>query len=184
MPESAEPPRVTDSPKKFLDVKANLRSLIGAVILAIFVWGGYSLFVATNSDSLPNPAGRPRTISEVVGRAVRPPQVLVDEDWVIDAGGLRFVTATLPDARPVSVTYEGGRDSGKGFSVYRVNADQLALLKSRKSFSYDPQFSREKVKSFKFSGTVPQGATAFVVVNSENLLKSMSVRVRIVIDPE
>jgi hypothetical protein len=57
-------------------------------------------------------------------------------------------------------------------------------MKSRKSFSYDPQFSREKVKSFKFSGTVPQGATAFVVVNSENLLKSMGVRVRIVIDPE
>jgi hypothetical protein len=166
----------------FFSLRGNLRALVGLVVLVAVLWIGYSFLVTGNPKLAQNP-NRPRTMMEAAGNAIRSPQVVVDEDWIIDSGGMKWLEVTLPSARPVSIRVQGLRDTGKGFSVYRVAPAELGKLKKGKSFKHDPAFHGERVRRFEHIGTVAEGKMAFVVVNSENLLDSMVVRVRIVVDP-
>lgn len=175
------PVSTPDAPKSGAKV-FRIRTLIGLLLLGMVLWVAYSFMVAATPELAGNP-NRPRTMLEAAGNAIRSPQVLVNEDWIVDAGGMKWLEVTVPTARPVSVQVQGLRDSAKGFSVYRVSMDELRNLKARKAFRHDPAFHGDKVRRFEHTATVAQGKMAFVVVNSENLLNSMMVRVKIVVDP-
>ena len=54
----------------------------------------------------------------------------------------------------------------------------------RPSIRHSPAFRGLKVRSFRKVATVPKGKYSVVIRNSENLLMTMIVRVRIVADPE
>lgn len=187
------PVKKPPSSSKLLDPRANLRTLIVAVVVALAGWAVYSVYIhmrlasdRTQPNSqrrgLAHSTKRPRTILEAAAAAARDPKVLVDSDWVIGAGGKRWYEFTLSSPRRFSFEVSGVRSTKKGFSVYRVAGGEIAKLKSKK-FRYQTDFSAERVRRFSKTGVVPAGRNAFVVRNSHNLMKAMTVRVKIVADP-
>ena len=66
----------------------------------------------------------------------------------------------------------------------RIDQGQWHNFKAGKKFRHIPEFQGLKVAALRHVGTVPQGNSAVVIRNSENLVNSMTVRVKIVADPE
>lgn len=180
-PRTPEPRSQDTSTSAFLDPKANLRSLIGLIVLVAVLYGGYQLYRYVNAPRAPRGGA---DIAADLASIVREPQVVVDEEWVVDAGGVRWVEVTLPSRREALFEVDGRSHSSKGFSVYRVSGSEIDNVRNRRDFRHDPAFHGKKVRRFKAREYAPRGRTAFVVANSENLLRSMSVRVKVVIDPE
>lgn len=102
----------------------------------------------------------------------------------MSAGSLRTIEVTLRRGANVRVEVTGKKHVGKGFQVYRVvGADQIANLMKRKKFKHDPRFHGLKVSKFRTEHEVSRGRMAFAVVNSENLLDPIVVRVKITANP-
>lgn len=119
-----------------------------------------------------------------VRRALRGQQVIADEQIVVPAGGAQMHGFEFPSARPLLVEVTGVADASKGFSVYLMNAGEWEKFRAGKEFRHLPAFQGLKVTSFRKVATVPAGKYGVVIQNSENILTSMTVRVRIVADPE
>jgi|JI10StandDraft_1071094.scaffolds.fasta_scaffold40668_3 hypothetical protein len=165
---------------KPLETRTKQKTRWGCMVPMLALLGGAVWFLAEFSGL--SGVGRKAPVDALADR-IRQPQVMADEDWVISAGGSRWLEISLPNSRPVLFEVTGKKHSGKGFAVYRVSSEELKNLKNRKQFRHDPSFHGEKVTRFRNLGRVPAGSSAFVVVNTENILDPIVVRVRVVVDP-
>jgi len=81
------------------------------------------------------------------------------------------------------VLTEGVKHTDKGYNVYLMQASEWDNFKGHKEFNHMPSFHGLKVRSFTYTDTVPAGAWMVVVQNSENILNTMVVHLKIVSDP-
>ncbi|HEX4422776.1 MAG TPA: hypothetical protein VH165_32900 [Kofleriaceae bacterium] len=139
--------------------------------------------VARAVDGAPSAAARSIDDRSIVARALSNPQVLYDEELAVGQGGWQSRGFTLPTARPIQVVAEGRRNTDKGFTVYVMKTDELEHFRSRVTFQHIPALQGLKIRSFTSTATLPAGAWTVVVQNSENLLRTMVVHLRVVSDP-
>lgn len=71
----------------------------------------------------------------------------------------------------------------QGIHALRRRRDRARHLRQRTTFEYVSGFQGLKVRSFSHSATLRAGAWTVVVMNSENILNTMVVRLRVVVDP-
>ncbi|WP_433926792.1 hypothetical protein AB3662_28225 [Sorangium cellulosum] len=124
------------------------------------------------------------SLADHAGVNVRTPQVVVDEEMAIDAGGWQARGFSLPSPRPVQITAQGVKHTDKGFRVLLMDAAQLESFKARKEFRHIPSFEGLKIRSYSHTGELPSGSWVAVVANSENIINSMVVKLKIVVDPK
>jgi hypothetical protein len=116
--------------------------------------------------------------------AIRGPQVLADEEIAISAGGWQDRSFSLPTERRIEVITEGRKHADKGFSVYVIEDVDFPAFQAKKEFRQVSAFEGLKVRSFGHTGTLPAGSWHFVVMNSENILNTMVVHLKITADPK
>lgn len=169
---------------------SSLRKLIGVVVLAAI---GFVIFqslrtLATHSPNLSNSLQTPTPYAPSPPRmplrqVVAKPQVIVDEELAVSAGGWQSRGFTLPSPRPVQVTTEGKKHTDKGFSLYVMNSSELDNFKQKTTFKHIPAFQGLKVRSSSNTATLSAGEWIVVVANSENIINTMVVHLRVVADP-
>ncbi len=120
----------------------------------------------------------------LAGVAPAAPQHMIDEEQVIAAATFHARTIKIAVAAPVQLVVQGLRYADKGFMVYVMSPEDFAHFQRREPFHYFEALYGLKIRSFTQTATLPAGDWVFVVHNSENLIRSMVVRVRIVVDPE
>ena len=124
-------------------------------------------------------------IGNLVGRAVRSPQVVANEEIAIPASGAQMRGFTLSSPAPVSVEVQGRKNTDKGFMVYVMPSDEWEKFKGGAgTFQQMSEFHGLDVRSFEHTGTLPAGSWAVVVQNSQNFMNTMVVQIRVVIDPK
>jgi hypothetical protein len=111
------------------------------------------------------------------------PQVIVDEELAVDADGWQARSFTLASAHPIQVSAEGRSHADKGFSVYVMTSGELDHFRNKETFRHIPTLEGLKVRSFKKTATLAPGSWTVVVFNSENILNTMVVRLRVVAAP-
>lgn len=142
---------------------------------------------ATGGGTMPELVSTPNVAvtSKVVAipRVLATPQVIVDEELAVPASGWQARTFTLPSARPIQLAVEGKSHVGKGFTVYVMDVTEIDNLRQKKTFMHVPALQGLKTLSFSKTATLAAGNWAVVVVNSENILNTMVVHLRVVSDP-
>ncbi|HEY0480500.1 MAG TPA: hypothetical protein VGD37_23450 [Kofleriaceae bacterium] len=182
---------VASQPARLARGVSPLRVFIGVVVLAAIGLAIFQSLLRTStthspnlSDSLqtstPDAPGLPRISPRQI---LAQPQVIVDEELAVSAGGWQSRGFTLPSPRPIQVTTEGRKNSDKGFSLYVMNSSELDNFKQKTRFMHVPAFQGLKVRSFSNTATLPAGEWTVVVANSENILKTMVVHLRVVANP-
>lgn len=83
----------------------------------------------------------------------------------------------------IQVSADGKTHADKGFTVYVMSADELDHFRSRATFHHISEFQGLKVRSFSHTATIPTGAWTVVVQNSENIINTMVVHLRVVSNP-
>jgi len=116
-------------------------------------------------------------------RALRGPEVVCDEELVVEANGAQMRGLTLPSARPLLVEATALKNADKGFNVYVMEMKDWEAFSQGARFRYFMALSAPKVTRFRRVATLPEGSYAVVVQNSENFLKAMAVRLKVVADP-
>jgi hypothetical protein len=111
-------------------------------------------------------------LGDLVGRATRGAQVIVDEEVAVSAHGWQLRGFTLPSSRPIEVVAEGKTHTDKGFTLYVMASDQAESFKMREAFKHIASFEGLKVRSFGHTETLGAGYWTVVVQNSENVLNS------------
>lgn len=170
--------------------------------LVVVVAGGVGAFVFMREATPPTAAGDDPSspgglapgagggggvggIGNLVGRAVRSPQVMVNEEIAIDASGAQMRGFTLSSPAPVSVEVQGRKNTDKGFMVFVMPESEWEKFKGGAGTSQQmSEFQGLKVRSFEHTGTLPAGSWAVVVQNSQNFMNTMAVQLRVVIDPK
>lgn len=113
------------------------------------------------------------------------PKTLVDDEWVISAGASQGKVVTVTGAKPLKVVVEGLQDTKKGFTVRvlpeTVWNDFIAKKLTKKGLA---DYEHGVQVMYRKTHKLEAGNWAVVVENSENMLKSMSVRVKMIIDPK
>jgi hypothetical protein len=109
--------------------------------------------------------------------------VIVDEELAVDADGWQSRGFNLPSAHPIQVSADGLKHADKGFTVYVMEADQLDKFRNGDTFQHIPSLQGLKVRSYRETATLPAGSWIVVVRNSENILNTMVVHLRVVVDP-
>ncbi|HET9624582.1 MAG TPA: hypothetical protein VFP84_24610 [Kofleriaceae bacterium] len=156
-----------------------LRRVVGALVLAGLLYVGFQTLHA----ALTPHAGGGETPLGALREAIATPQVVVDEEVAVDAGGWQARSFRLSSAGPIQVTAEGRKDTDKGFNVFVMSASELPNLEQDTTFSHVPDLQGLKIRSFSKTATLPAGDWTVVVMNSENILRTMVVRLRVVVDP-
>jgi hypothetical protein len=170
-----------------------LRTLIGVGILTGI---GFVILQSLRSSQThaPNPPGSMRTTASnapsppeaplvALRKVITKPQVIVDEEIAVSAGGWQSRSFVLPSPRPIQVTAEGKTHTDKGFSLYVMNSSELNKFRQRTTFRHVPAFQGLKVRSLSNTATLPNGEWTIVVANTENILNTMVVQLRVVGDP-
>lgn len=119
----------------------------------------------------------------LAGVAWAAPQQVVNAEEAIEASGWHATTVELKAQAPVQLAVQGLRHVDKGFTVYVMTPDDFAHFQRREMFHHVEAFHGLKVRSLTQTATLPPGKWVFVVHNSENWLRTMIVRVRVVVDP-
>jgi hypothetical protein len=187
----AQTERADVRPSRRMSAGGTALTAIGAVVVAIFAAMGFMQFVGQRTSPSPlvqGPgAGSPTTDSPGfggIGRVLaRAPQVIADEEIAVSASGAQMRGFTLPDDRPVQVIAEGVRHADKGFMVFLMSSSETDKFAKGEEFRHLASFEGLKVRSFEHSETVAAGSWTVVVQNSENLMNTMVVHLRIVVDP-
>ncbi len=169
---------------------SSLRKVIGVGVLAAI---GFVVFQSLRtsathspnlSDSLHTSAPyAPSAPGVPLRQVVTNPQVIIDEELAVSAGGWQSRSFTLPSPRPIQVATEGKKHTDKGFSLYVMNSSELQHFKQKTTFRHIPALQGLKVRSFSNTATLPAGEWAVVVANSENIINTMVVHLRVVADP-
>lgn len=115
---------------------------------------------------------------------VRRQEVVIDEEVAIPQGSAQSRTFTLRAPRSVRVSAEGRKHSDKGFSLYVIPENQWEAFKLGGQFQQLDAFHGLKVRQISRTSAVPAGRWTVVVHNSENMMRTAIVRVRVVIDPD
>lgn len=163
-----------------LDPKANAK----AAVRIVMVLGGIVLVLLValwTVRALSSGTGPVAGAAAVVLRGG--PEIVADEEFTVDAGGSQMRGFGLPGPRPVKVEVLGRRDTDKGFSVYMIDQSEWDAFKAGRKFEQYPTFEGLKVRSMTKTASMPAGRYAVVVRNSENMFNSMSVHLKITVDP-
>jgi hypothetical protein len=148
--------------------------------LALIVGAGLCVGISSTKTTSTGAASGPAV--DLLGK-LRSPQVVVDEEVAIGAGGSQMRGFTLPGERPIQVLAEGKSNADKGFTVYVMDATNYEAFAKKAPFRHVPSFEGLKVRSFTHSEALPPGSWCVVVQNSENIFNTMVVHLRIVSDP-
>jgi len=162
--------------------RSPLRTLIGVGVLAIVgvVFLRSLQTAATYAPQSPASAEEPLiSLRQMIAK----PQIIVDEEVAVTASGWQSRSFTLNSPRPVQVVAEGKLHANKGFTLHVMDATGLDNLQQRTTFEYVSGFQGLKVRSFSHTATLGAGTWTVVVMNSENILNTMVVRLRVVVDP-
>lgn len=163
------------------------------VFLGVLVLGAYTYYERYGKLPIPEPRQSetpttPREGGDTARHspldALRDEQVFLDETVVVSAGGSQMRGFRLPSDRPVRVIAEGVRDTAKGFTVYCMTPADWKVMQSGKRFEYFTALSAPKIQKFDHTARLAAGEYCIVVSNTENMLNSMQVHLRIVIDPK
>lgn len=115
--------------------------------------------------------------------AAAKPQLVLDEELAVGARGWQSRGFTLSSPAPIQVVAQGVKHADKGFTVYVMASSELEHLKQHVEFQHISAFYGPKVRSLTRTATLGAGAWTVVVMNSENLLNTMVVHLRVVADP-
>lgn len=164
---------------------STLRKLIGVVVLVVV---GYVILQTIQAS--PTPARSPapgRNSYEAQPRSSLPaitrPQIVVDEEVAISAGGWQGRSFSISSPRPIQVVAEGKTHTDKGFSVYVMNSSEVKHFQQRAEFRHIEALQGLKVRALSRVATLAPGAWTVIVANTENIINGMVVRLRIVADP-
>lgn len=162
-------------------VAAGLALIIGItyLVLVMFVPG----FSGSDDGRQAGSVGQRPNIGQRAAEAIRGPQVIVDEEIAVSAYGWQGRIFAVPSDRRVQVAVEGRTHTDKGFTVLVVPESDLEALKQEQSVSHLQSFYCLKVRSCNKINVVPAGSWAVIVRNSENIMNTMVVKLRVVSDP-
>lgn len=159
-----------------------LRTLIGLGALAVV---GVILFrsLQTGTYAPPQSPRSPEAPVSSPRQVVAKSQVIVDEEVAVPASAWQSRSFKLLSPQPVQVVAEGKAHADKGFALYVVDEVEFENLRRRATFQHVSAFQGLKVRSFSKTVTLGAGAWTVVVVNSENLLNTTVVHLRVVVNP-
>jgi hypothetical protein len=140
---------------------------------------------AAESAAAPAAADKPlvQTGARAVPQQIPQQQVLVEEEFAVNSSGTQVRTFTLAASRRIELKVEGVKDAAKGFMVYVMKSEEVPKFTQKQAFRSVPGFDGVKVRSFAHTEALPAGSWSAVIQNSENILKTMIVRVKVVADP-
>jgi hypothetical protein len=113
-------------------------------------------------------------------------QDLVNEDWDLPSGGSPHTFSfALSESAPVEIDVIPVKDAGKGFTLRLVPVDDFDACSggAQGRCRSRPGFDGFKVASFSHTEPVPPGRWTFYVANTENIFKSATVHVHVVVNP-
>ncbi|MDH5639670.1 MAG: hypothetical protein OEY28_00140 [Nitrospira sp.] len=118
------------------------------------------------------------------GSAVRGPKTIHDTSVAINAGnGWQALPFSLVTPREVLIEVTGEAHTAKGFDVFVIRAENMDTFRSGQDFHHVSKFQGLSAVNYKESHSLPAGTFYAVVVNSNNILNTMTVHVRVVTDP-
>lgn len=146
--------------------------------------GGSSNATAGSSNSVRNPFDFNSTTTTNNAPPPPPPndptaEVVCDKEVEVSAGGHGGITFTLARRANLRVVVTPVRDAAKGFSVYVMEEAEYANFTARREFVHFPALGGKDVAAIDANGAVAAGPYCVVIQNSENLMFSMRVHVRI-----
>lgn len=124
----------------------------------------------------------PRVVIEP--RGVTEPRIVINEEFVLPAGGWKSSSFMLANVRPVRLSVEGVKDAAKGFTVYVIRTYEEDLFRRKGIFHYIPSFYGSKTTSFSHTEELIQGDWTVIVQNTESPLRPMTVHVQLTTDPK
>jgi hypothetical protein len=169
-----------------------LRAMIGiGVLVAISFIAIQSLRISARPSLSTSGAVKTSSLAAPSPDSVAPrrlfvarPQVIVDEEDAVSAGGWQSRGFSLSSARPVQVFVDGRKHTDKGFSLYVMELSELRNFSRKATFRHILALQGLKIRSFSKIATLPAGEWAVVVFNSENIINTLIVHLRVVVDPE
>lgn len=111
------------------------------------------------------------------------PQELVNEEWVIKQGDAHIKVFTLTADANIAIEVTAVKDADKGFSVRIVDEKYGDSCLADPRCLGEAQFAGISTRSYSRTQTLKPGRWKFYVQNSENMLKSMTVKVHVVVNP-
>ena len=157
-----------------------LIALVAVSALGFFLLGG----VEGISAKLGKLSGRGADGTASPADVMRSPQVVCDETLTIGSGGSQGRGFELPSARPVQVEITGIRDTAKGFSVFCIDPADFERFSAGQKVPVLAAFRGQQVSSMKETHRMAAGRYMIVVNNSQNILNSLQVKLRITVDPD
>jgi hypothetical protein len=112
-------------------------------------------------------------------------KTLVNDEWVIKPNAIQGRVITLGGDKPLKVIVEGLQDTKKGFTV-RILPEKIwndYVAKKVTAKGLDDYIHGVQVV-YRKTHKLEKGNWAVVVENTQNMLKSMSVRVKMIVDPK
>jgi hypothetical protein len=152
-----------------------LRKLVTAAVLIVL-----SLVLVQRLSTRSYDSGSPST---PLGSLLSSPQVIVDEQVAVDADGWQARSFSLSSPHPIQVVAEGRNHADKGFSLYVMASSEFPSFAQHTAFRHIPAFEGLKVRALTKTETLPAGEWTVVVANTENILNTMVVQLRVVSDP-
>jgi hypothetical protein len=128
--------------------------------------------------------GEPGLLQRAAAAVLRGEQVLVDEEVAVSADGWQDRSISLASEREIAVVAEGRKHTDKGFNVYVIGDESFPAFQAKKEFRHVSAFQGLKTRSFGHTGRLPAGRWHVVVVNSENIMNTMVVHLKVTADPK
>lgn len=125
-----------------------------------------------NEDpSLTPPAERPQS------------ETLINEVMSVGAGSSTWRSFYIPRNQMIELAAQGVSHADKGFSVYVVDEAELSSVRSGRPFRHVPTLAATKTRAFVRHSPINSGQWYVVVMNTENIMNTMTVQVRVVSNP-
>jgi hypothetical protein len=110
---------------------------------------------------------------------------LANEDWVLPAGNApHSLSFTLAASTPVSIDMTPVKDCDKGLTLRVVPAEDFDACSGKAQGQCRSRggFDGFKVRSFSHTEPIPAGRWTFFVSNTENVFKSATAHVHVVVN--
>lgn len=109
----------------------------------------------------------------------------MDEDLVVAASGSQMRPFSIESSSPVKLIVEGKQDTAKGFNVWVMDSDDWQQFKrNRQDSHYIIDLSAPQTRAYSSTSTLSPGTYCVVIENSENIFNSMTVHVKLIVDPD
>lgn len=110
-------------------------------------------------------------------------QVLFDEDLVVSSGGYQSRGFELTRRATVEVEVRGLKNTDKGFDSYVMSTENYERFSKGKAFEHFNRFQGLKISGSTNTGDLAAGSYTLVVQNKYNLMRGMTVHVRVTVNP-